>query len=380
MGLLKRDTAPAARRLTAALLAAISLFSRAALAVPEEDRDKARKLADQGKAALARKDYAVAADLFTRASAIISAPTLELGRARAEVGLGHFRAARQIYASIADKPVDPSAPPAFGKAVSEAAAELAELDQRMPSVRISIQGPAAKEAEVLLDGAPLPKPEPNGVRLLDPGPHVARASAPDFGPAEASFTAKEGVVSQIQLDLEAKLFAAKHRRTMLSSALLGLGVGSLAVGGATGALFLKDRSDPRPAWLALPALGVGVIGVGVGTGLFISSNREGGLLPVKLGPGLFGAGIAGLGFGAASGFISLAEKSTPALGTVAIISLATGSAATLTGTLLILLAKEAPKPPTEAERLPRSKTASRGTEITVAPYLGPGIGGVYGRF
>lgn len=371
MGLLKRVTAPMVRRLSAALLAALSLISRTAVAAPDDDRDKARKLADQGKAALARKDYVAAADFFGAASALISAPTLELGRARAEVGLGHFHAARQIYSKLAKLSVDPSTPPAFSKAVGEAAAELAELELRMPSVRIAIRGPLLKETQVLLDGAPLSSPEPGGLRLLDPGPHVASASAPDFQPAQASFTATEGVVSQIQLDLEARLFAARQRRTMVSSALLGLGVGSLAVGGAAGAFFLKDRSDPRPAWLALPALGTGIVGVAVGTGLFISSNREGGLLPAKLGPGLFGAGIAGLGFGAAGGFISLGEKSNPALGVLALTSLATGGVATLTGTLLVLLTKEEPKP-TEA--------ASRGLEITVAPYMGPGVVGVDGTF
>jgi hypothetical protein len=371
MGLLKRVTAPMVCRLSAALLAAFSLFSRPSLAAPDDDRDKARKLADQGKAALARKDYAAAADFFGAASVLFSAPTLELGRARAEVGLGNFHAARRIYSSIAKTSVDPSAPPAFTKAVSEAATELAELDLRMPSVRIAIQGPLLKETQVLLDGAPLPPPEPSGLRLLDPGPHVARASAPDFRPAEVSFMATEGVVSQIQLDLEAKLFATRQRRTMVSSALLGVGVGSLAVGSAAGAFFLKDRSDPRPAWLALPALGTGVVGVAVGTGLFISSNREGGLLPAKVGPGLFGAGIAGLGFGAAGGFISLAEKSNPALGVLALASLATGGVATLSGTLLVLLTKEEPRPP---------EAASRGLEVTVAPYVGPGIAGVDGRF
>lgn len=404
MGLLKRDLFSGVRSLAAALLAALALTAGPAGAAPDEPREKARQLADQGKAALARKDYAAAADLFGRAAAFVSAPTLDLGRARAEVGLGHLLMARQIYAHIAAKPPEPRAPPAFVKAVSEAAEELAELERNLPSVRFIVHGPTAAQVQVLLDGAPLSAADLQAPRLLDPGPHVARATAPEFRPVEMTFTAAAGVASQVQLDLEVEPFGPRRRRTMQSAALIGLGAGALVFGGVTGAFALGDRSllfsrcpnqgrctedertlidaYHRSTRLAWPALATGAAAVGVGTALFLSSSRDGAFLRVKLGPALLGAGIAGLSFGAASGFVSLGERPDPTLGAIAIGSLATGAVAAVSGTLLLLLAKDSSSSGAAASAAAPARQAASAPppQATFSPYFGPGSAGLLGRF
>jgi hypothetical protein len=67
----------------------IFMATRVAQAEPSDaDRATARVLAHEGFDAQQRGDYSVAADRFLRADALVHAPTLLLGLARAQVGLG----------------------------------------------------------------------------------------------------------------------------------------------------------------------------------------------------------------------------------------------------------------------------------------------------
>src|SRR5207302_4170048 len=77
------------------------------------DRATARVLADEAGEALDQKNYEVAADKFARAEALVHAPTLLLGLARADVGLRKFVEAQENYQRIVREGVTPGAPPAF---------------------------------------------------------------------------------------------------------------------------------------------------------------------------------------------------------------------------------------------------------------------------
>ena len=70
------------------LALSLSLLAPAAHAQSAADRATARELGNDGQSALDKKDYATAEDRFRRAEALFHAPTLLLGYARAEVGLG----------------------------------------------------------------------------------------------------------------------------------------------------------------------------------------------------------------------------------------------------------------------------------------------------
>src|SRR3954447_24828622 len=97
-----------------ALSIAIALplvITRAHADVPDADRATARELAEQGKEALDRRDFAVAEDRFRRADALIHAPTLLLGLARAEAGLGKFLAAQESYERILREGAAAGSPP-----------------------------------------------------------------------------------------------------------------------------------------------------------------------------------------------------------------------------------------------------------------------------
>src|SRR3954471_15087061 len=77
------------------------------------DRATARVLADEAGEALDQKNYEVAADRFGGADALVHAPTLLLGLARAEVGLGKLVEASENYQRIVREGVTPGAPAAF---------------------------------------------------------------------------------------------------------------------------------------------------------------------------------------------------------------------------------------------------------------------------
>lgn len=403
-------------RIAAALLfASLTLTPRAGRASPEEDRARARDLAEQGKAALARRDYAAAADLFRSARALVAAPTLELGRARAEVGLGHLREARAIYAEVAKRPLDPSAPSAFTKAASEANEELRALDARMPALVLSIRAPAHAPSAVTLDGAPVPPSDLGAARPVNPGLHLARASLPGGHPVEVSFTASEGTTSQVQLDLT-EGYAARGRRIALGFGAAGLGAGALVLGVTAGGLALRDRgalqqrcpgnvcaggdseaiaSYDRFTKLAWPAIAVGAVGLGGGLALALTSlpapagAHEGAPPSMKVGPALLGLGVGALAVGAVSGFATLGATSAPPCGlpscttdrdaslrslrALTISSLAVGFVAAVPGAVFMILGRD-PVPLGEGAR------RAHAFPVTLTPRLGLGSLELSGRF
>src|SRR5262245_55934815 len=93
------------------LFSAALLFSGTAAAqVPDADRVTARILAREAHEALDDKDYAKAADRFARADALVHAPTLMLGLARAQVGLGQWVNALGVYGRIVREGVPAGSP------------------------------------------------------------------------------------------------------------------------------------------------------------------------------------------------------------------------------------------------------------------------------
>src|ERR1700734_4174124 len=102
--------------LVAAVLAFTLVQRPAAADVSGVDRATARALTLEGYEALDRKDFATAADRFRRADALFHVPTVALGLAHAEVGLGKLVSALATYSRTVREGVPPGAPPAFAKA------------------------------------------------------------------------------------------------------------------------------------------------------------------------------------------------------------------------------------------------------------------------
>lgn len=257
-----------ARRLASALLVTALLAPTLAEAqVADADRATARQLAQQGQDALDKRDFVTAADRFTRADALVHAPTLLLGVARAQAGLGKLVSAQEAYARIVREGVPAGAPPAFAKAVADARAELAALEPRIPNLVINVKG--AKQPRVTVDGAPVPAAALGVNRPVDPGKHLIRAEADGFAAAEAAVVVAESRTESVTIELKASALApppvvnpppgtpppltpaaptkdaAKPGGTQRILGFTGLGVGgaALIMGGITGGLALSKHAS-----------------------------------------------------------------------------------------------------------------------------------------
>jgi hypothetical protein len=246
----------------AASTLAVSRLASAQPAASDSDRATARALAREGYEAQKHQQYALAADRFGRAEALLHAPTLLLGLARAQAGLGKLVESNETYRRIVREPLAPGAPAPFAAAVKSAAGEDAAVAARLAWVRLIVNGPAT--ADVLLDDVEVPAAA-RGVRLAcNPGAHTVKVSAEGFAPTEQSFAIPEAAEQTVSLTLQQQttetlsaqaptVFAPvgsvppPERRSSAQAKLgigvLGLGAASLAVGGVIGVLALERRAS-----------------------------------------------------------------------------------------------------------------------------------------
>lgn len=254
-------------RLTAtAIVGALFLAPAAASAQSSDaDRTAARALGQAGHEALDNKDFTTAVDRFTRADALIHAPTFLLGIAQAQVGLGKLASALETYQRLVREGLPSSPPPAFLRALDAARKELAALALRVPYLTIEVTGAGARAARITIDGVEVRSDEIGTKRAVDPGKHLIRAVAEGFAPAEATVTSLERKVEQVTLEPRATpapstmpeeaakraLVAPEPKaadalgstRKMLGVIGLGVGGAGLAVGAVMGGLVISKHGD-----------------------------------------------------------------------------------------------------------------------------------------
>jgi hypothetical protein len=295
-------------------IALVLVASMPARAQSDADRATARALGEQAHTALTAKDYATAADLFARAEALVAAPTLTLGLARAQAGLGKLVAAHESYQRVVRWDLGPRAPRAFAAAVEAARMEIASVARRLPSLVITVENRTA--ASVTVDGQPVPKAALGVPRFVDPGKHTVAASGEGSVPATVEIEVAEGESKPVTLRLEQTRIAT-------------------AVAGATPVA--RARSSA---------------GAAVGGEVIVMRPIDGrapGSAAANISPALVGVGVAGLVGGVATGAIALSQRphgvateaetaSYHRMRDLAIGSLVGGGAALLGGTLLGLAA------------------------------------------
>jgi hypothetical protein len=250
--------------LAASALILLITFQAAPLhAQTEEQRSQARELAAQGFAALQRKDFARAEDLFRRADGLVHAPTLVLDHGRALVGLGRLVEAHEDFAKVLREGVAANAPWQWRSAVDVAKTELAAIEPRLAWLTVTVSGAPAPEVRIdskLLRQAAL------GVRLAtDPGTHTVTARADRFLPVQKVVTLSEGQAAQLDLAIEPdpaapplplpnskpapEVIVVKAAApppapdNTLATILLTAGGVGIATGAVTGFLALGVRSD-----------------------------------------------------------------------------------------------------------------------------------------
>jgi hypothetical protein len=271
------------RRSLAVLLFAVAFAPSIARAdVSDGDKATARQLTIDGYEALKKNDYAGAADRFKRADSLYHAPTITLGMARAQVGLGKLVTAQELYSRMVHEPLPPNASAGVTKAVEDAKRELEALSPRVPSVVINVKGTDA--SRVTLDGVDVPSAALGVKRPVDPGKHSIKATAAGFAPGEAIVSLLEGKSESVTIELKPGLDtsappvvaalpvgvppplkpteptpvlgnaapvspapdhveAKRSTQETLGFVALGVGAAGLIVGGITGGLALGKHGD-----------------------------------------------------------------------------------------------------------------------------------------
>jgi hypothetical protein len=256
------------RPFAALLILSILVPAAAHAEITDADKATARELTIQGGDLLKARDFAGAADRFSRAEKLFVAagspvpPTIRVGLARAYTALGKLVSAEELYNKVTHEPVAANASAALTAAVEDAQRELAALGPRLPGVIINVSG--TDTARVTLDGAEVPSAAFGVRRPADPGQHVVRAGANGFSPAEVTVTLVEGKVETVTLVLKPGVGGPPPvtagpgagqpgagegadgggglRRT-LGFVGIGLGAAALVGGGVAGGFALKDHND-----------------------------------------------------------------------------------------------------------------------------------------
>lgn len=324
----------------AALALALAVFPLAqapgAPATSTADLDAARALADRAMDLYEAGKYQKAIELFEEAEAVYHAPPHVLFLGRAHAKLGKQAAARKHFRSLVREQLPPDAPEPFRQAQRDAKAELDALEEGLPQVRIELVGGSADEAQLTIDGEPVPTDALDAPLRLEPGEHVATASIPGHPEVVERFTLEEGGSLQT----------------------IELAIRPTEGGGSPGG---GSPDDPMPV-------------------------DDGG--PSVAGPlVVLGIGVAGLGVGAITGILTLNDAaelkdrcpanpcpeehesladSVNTLGTTSTVAFVVGGAAVGAGLLWLLLQPDG--------------EASDETGVRVEPLFGPLGGGVRGRF
>jgi hypothetical protein len=189
----------------AAIAASVIMLALAlpapALAQPSAaDRETARTLMKKGDEKFAAKDFAGALKDYQAAHAVMQVPTTGLAVAKAQIERGLLIEARETLLSVGRIPADPYESAPLVRARDEAAKLAQRLSDRIPSITITVEGPASG-AEVQVDGEAVPPAALGAPRKANPGTHVISATASGYATATANVVIKEGVNEKVALRL-----------------------------------------------------------------------------------------------------------------------------------------------------------------------------------
>jgi hypothetical protein len=181
-----------------------SLFSAPLFAqVSDSERSAARQLFTEGNELQKAEKYDAALDKFERAQRVFSAPTNLLHIAQCQDKLGKIVEATETYRTVIRTPLPAGAPGAFQQAVEQAKTELAQVEPRVPRVKIDVTPANAASLEVRLNGQPINAALIGEPLPLDPGTHRIVVFAPGYASNEQSVTLKERDAKTLTFTLKA---------------------------------------------------------------------------------------------------------------------------------------------------------------------------------
>jgi hypothetical protein len=126
---------------------------------------------DGDRAAARRLGYPAAVEHLDKAYAVLHVPTIGLWLARSLAHSGKLVEAAERYLEV--ERLDPEGDAKVQKrAQQDAAKELVELNKRIPSLTIGLEGAAAADVKIALDGVSLASVLVNEARPVNPGKHT----------------------------------------------------------------------------------------------------------------------------------------------------------------------------------------------------------------
>jgi len=216
----------------------------------------AYELAEQGLSAFNSGHFGEALDKYTRAFSIVKLPALAVHMARADVKLGRFVAAADLYQAATQLGDGVGEASVQARARSEAQVERAALLLRIPKMLIRVLGVDPKSVTVQVDGATFPPESYESGWLVDPGTH--KVTANDGNQQQEQMAAMiEGEARELRFAFEAspKPMTAGQAvqpekpaeggpSTMRTAAWVGFGVGGagLLFWGTTGLVALSKSN------------------------------------------------------------------------------------------------------------------------------------------
>jgi hypothetical protein len=256
---LRFECCDGARVLAATLsMAAVLVCTHDVLAQgTDANRMLARTRMAEGRARRKANDLQGALESFRVADSLLHFPTTGLEVARAEADLGQLLQARETLRRVLDV-VEPSTDlPQFQKARAESAGLLAEIERRIPTIRIVVTGaPAGAPFALAVDGETIAPAATAEAQPVNPGHHVVVAiAATSDARAEVDVLPQES--KEVRICFPARA-AAPFAAGAPASSVPGSGgapEGTVASRGAT-------HASPGRTDRTLEFVGFGVAGLG----------------------------------------------------------------------------------------------------------------------
>lgn len=194
----------------------------------------AKQWADEGVAAFERDDHAAALEAFRRSQAVNPDPSTQYNIALSQEALGQWLAAEATYEQLAESTT--------GDVQSRAAADLADLRKRIPTLQIDVEAPAGASFQVTRNGSSVSSQALGRPVPADPGVQRVEVSGPQLtcAPKEVTLAEKDAQAVTLSCSSSANSVAFQPTASEVDSGssnanvwgwtAVGLGVAGVAVG------------------------------------------------------------------------------------------------------------------------------------------------------
>jgi hypothetical protein len=194
-------------RVTVALFAFLALTTALANAQMSEGEKKAAARAAyiEGVSLQDKGNPAEALARFEAAQKLFDAPTHLLHIAECQALTGKLVEASETYETLIRKPLGKDAPDAFVQAQEQGKAELTQLRQRIPTMRVVVKPEAQslQNLQITINDKQMPTELVGIARPVNPGPYKLTASATGWGtPAPVEVEVKEKEPKNVELTLQ----------------------------------------------------------------------------------------------------------------------------------------------------------------------------------